>query len=245
VRIQTPHTDPVFDRRTALALSAIVLLAVVLRLTYALAKDDSQGYGVQVVANADIAHHLRSGDGYNTAVSDELSRAADVASPPLKWDDVWSYPAGGRDRPSPYYLPGYPYIVAAVWFAVGESYTATQALQAVLDGIIGCVSLYVLLASFGKTRAGLLAALGYAVAPPLLIQSVLVLPDSLAAASGLLVLACIAVGFAKQRPIAGGIAAGLSLGLGASRVGGQRPRLCAPHVRSAGEVWACLPDRQG
>jgi hypothetical protein len=80
----------VFERRTALTLGAIVLLAVVLRLGYALAKDDSQGYGVQVVSNADIAHHLRSGDGYNTAVSDELSRAADLASPPLKWDDVFA-----------------------------------------------------------------------------------------------------------------------------------------------------------
>lgn len=203
-----------FERRTVLTLGAIVLLAIVLRLGYALAKDDSQGYGVQVVSNADIAHHLRSGDGYTTAVSDELSRAADLASPPLKWDDVFAYPSGGRDRPSPYYLPGYPYIVAAVWYVTGESYIATQALQAVLDGVIGCVAMFLLLASFERTRAGLLAALGYALAPPLLIQSVFVLPDSLAAASGLLVLACLVVGFTRQRPIAGAIAAGLALGLG-------------------------------
>src|SRR5687767_7422793 len=132
-------------------MSAIVLLAVVLRLGYALAQDDSQGYGVQVVTNADIAHHLRSGDGYSTAVSAELSRAADVASPPLAWDDVFDYPSGARDRPNPYYLPGYPFIVAAVWFVVGESYFATQAFQAILDGVIGCVAMFVLLAAFGKT----------------------------------------------------------------------------------------------
>jgi 4-amino-4-deoxy-L-arabinose transferase-like glycosyltransferase len=204
----------VFDRRTAIALGAIVLLAVVLRIGYAVARDDSQGYGVQVVTNADIAHHLRSGDGYHSAVSPELSRAADIASPPLEWDAVWSYPSGGRDRPSAYYLPGYPYIVAAVWYVTGESYIATQVLQAFLDGVIGCIAIFLLLASFCKIRAGVIAALGYALAPPLFIQSVFVLPDSLAAASGLLVLACIAVGFTKQRPVAGAIAAGLAVGLG-------------------------------
>ena len=120
MRIQTSHTDRVFDRRTAFALSAIVLLAVVLRLTYALAKDDSQGYVVQVVANADIAHHLRSGDGYNTAVSDELSRAADSRHRRLSGTQTCGLTRPARrDRPSPYYL-GPPFLVALrwrVWFA--------------------------------------------------------------------------------------------------------------------------------
>jgi hypothetical protein len=103
-------------------------------------------------------------------------------------------------------------LIAGVWYLAGDSYFTAQAAQAVLDGFIGCVSLFVLFAAFGKIRAGLLAALGYALAPPLVIQSVLVLPDSLAAAAGVLVLACIAVGFSTGRPVVGCAAAGLVLG---------------------------------
>jgi 4-amino-4-deoxy-L-arabinose transferase-like glycosyltransferase len=191
----------------------IVLLGVVVRVGWAVTHQDASGWGVQVVTNANIAHNLIHGGGYTDTVSPELNVASDQAGRPLTWAEVQAFAPAPGQAPLAYYLPGYPYTVAAVWKLTGqETYGAAQAFQALADATIGCLASFVLLLAAGRMRAGLLAAAGYAVAPPLVLQSTLVLPDSLAAASLLLPLACIAGGFWARRPCVSAIAAGVTLG---------------------------------
>lgn len=192
---------------------AIVLLGVAARVWHYNARDDSQGWGKQVLDYASIAANLRDGDGYYESLPEGL-RGVSQPTYVYSWQEVAALPDGAMERPNAYTLAGYGYFIAGVWTLTGASYVSVQAAQAILDAAVGCLGLFALLAVAGRPRAGLIAALGYALAPPLIIQAGLVLPDALGSAINIGPLACVAFGFKTGRVVAGAVAAGLILGAG-------------------------------
>ncbi len=127
--------------RRAAPSALIVLLTIAVRLAYlSIAPANLNEYPLRIDYWADIGHELSEGHGF-------------------------SMPGPAGPQPTASRVPLYPLLLSAIYRLTGGSDWAAQILQCCLDG---CTALLLLLLGrrIGQPRAGMLAALGWALYPP-------------------------------------------------------------------------------
>ncbi len=133
-----------------------------------------------------------------------------------KYYDAWAMRvvAGQGYGPMPFYMsPMYPYILAAVYFVAGHSFTAVYILQTLL-GLGNLLLTYVIGRRLFGHKAGLIAMVLMTVYAPLVYLETKLLTETLAIALNLTVLLLLMR--AMKRPtIAGYLVAGIVMGLSA------------------------------
>jgi hypothetical protein len=155
-------------RRLLLPATALGLLGLVVRLGYlgdaAPTLHTSEQHGVRMAANyTDAANAILGGDG-------------------ILYPRLWPDPSETRLISRP---PGYPVFVAAVYRVVGRGYADVLASQAVLTSLLPGLML-LLVTRLAGSRAGIVAGVLAALAPPLGYHASIVTPDALTALLALL-----------------------------------------------------------
>lgn len=199
---------------TLAVLIGIAVLGAALRTGYVSEHGSDPGWNSIVLSYTSLALSIKHGDGYFSDVSGELETAASIANEIMPISEYSRFAKGEPTRPTPYLTPGYPYLTAAIWAFTGdESHRSAQYFQAIFNGLVGTLCVFVILNAAGHPVAGLMAALGYAVARPLMVSTTYFLPDAYTTSVLLIPAALLAAGFQYRRPLAASIAAGFILGL--------------------------------
>jgi len=156
--------------RRSFALIAIVLLGLGIRVTYAVTTGHST---TLLTVGVDIAHNIvahghwfvdnRRADDYLGLLAKQRGHLIDPASVNLSYVDkhgVW-YPEA--DHPV-----GTAVVTAGLWALTGsERFIQIEVLQAVIDALAALLVYWIAMQLFNRPRAALLAALAYALYPPL------------------------------------------------------------------------------
>lgn len=178
------------------------------------------GYGHRAAYPDIVAHYgslaasLEAGRGFVTTLTGQGEDLANNSPDLVEWKTLRPFNDGVAARPIPYYVPGYPLAVAAVWTLTGgQSYHRMQLLQILADGVVGSLAVFALLACVGRARAGIWAAALYATSAFVADIATEALPDSLANAMTMMALAFVVVGARLKRPILSAAASGITLGL--------------------------------
>jgi dolichyl-phosphate-mannose-protein mannosyltransferase len=194
-----------------LILLPICVVAIALRLSTGVFQGPRAGWPEMQLTNIDLAANIADGNGYATTISPGTD-FANSNGPPPAWG-VAHRVSGFVAPPSEYYLPGYPLLIAPLVKLLGPSYEVAQGFNALLDGVTGPALVYLLLSTFGLSRAGVFAAAVYASTTPFLWQAGLVLPDALSAVLSLGPCVLVARALRSRRPSAWLFVAGLTIGL--------------------------------
>lgn len=168
-------------RANALAVAATVTVALVLRVQHFLVAGNAPGWNGAVLVYGNIAANLIHSHGYVMTTPPRLTSLAGWASTIMPAAQAWHLSGGPRLIPPAYFMPGYPLLLAGIWWVTGTlSYTSTQVPALILDAATMTLGPWLLLRSLGRRWVGVAAALLCAVAPPLIDVSTRIMPDGLA-----------------------------------------------------------------
>lgn len=196
-------------------LLVIIIFAVALRLGAGALRGPAAAWPSMQASYLDIAVNIGTGTGYFNTLTPVALEQLELRPYRLPPFDQLDRDPSVAHRPTRYILPGYPFLLAPLIAATGETNVMLPRLfNAVWDGVFGPTLAYIILAVLGLRLAGLIAAGFYAIHVPFIVMTTRVMPDALIPALTLASVACLILGFRYRREGWGVAAAGAVLGVG-------------------------------
>jgi 4-amino-4-deoxy-L-arabinose transferase-like glycosyltransferase len=167
-------------RSATLTLAAIVLLAAGIRLAYVF----TTGHSADIATQAgEVAHNILVDERWfvrnehaGLLISEAEGRRGQILDPASI--DYAGLDSSGGWVPEVSRAPGVAAFIAAVWAITGDQrYVQPQALQGLIDALMTLLVYWIAMQLFGRRRVATLAALAYALYPPIAWQAVTLYDD--------------------------------------------------------------------
>lgn len=205
----------ILSNRINTTLLLTILLALCFRFAmYGIYAHQDHFLGMQL-SYASFAHSITENEGYKACLSEDGIRYQENANTLIPLDRMASHLTENCTTPSAYYMPAYSYLVASIWGITGiQDYDIVIFFQIILDGVLGPLLIFLLLRNVGRRKAGLYAAVLYALCYNFARLNAGFLPDGLIPILSLVTIFPI-VFYIETKPVLGACLTGLAVAFAA------------------------------